>query len=79
MGKALIKRDDGTALIMWAVVNEEMIAEGGYELAPDDSVDGKKVKDFDVGVHAAETVILADGTLIPDWTPDRREVDSEET
>jgi hypothetical protein len=67
LGKCFLKKEDGSSAIMWAFTSEEMIAEGSIPLNPNDVVNGRKVKDWPVGVHNLESAVNSDGQPIINW------------
>jgi hypothetical protein len=70
--RVLVKNENG-AFFGFADVTQERIAEGITPLSPDDLVDGKKVKDWPVGVHKIRTVEFANGERVTDWSADTSE------
>lgn len=61
----LIKNESG-AFLGVADITRDHIAEGITPLAPDDLVDGTKVKDWPMGVHKVSKVVFADSADMPE-------------
>lgn len=79
MQRVLIVREDGAAFLQEVEqISPDEHREGGAQLAPDDVVDGKKVRDWPVGVFTVKSVISTGlESRISDWNADTLESENE--
>lgn len=77
MTTVLVKREDGDAFLQVVVYHDDgSHSEGGRKLSPDEMVDGKRVRDWPVGVHAIQNV-LRGVNRFTDWGENPPEVSNE--